>query len=57
MKHAFKLQENNHPLWHLFVCTKCGEYVRISKYEMRRLMKGNWSYGYDFLPPCSRRIR
>ena len=56
MKHAFKLQEIDHPLWHRFMCTNCGEVVRIGKGEMRRLLDGTWRFSPDFLPPCSRRI-
>ena len=57
VKHRLKLQTGNQPLWHRFACANCGDVVRISKYEMRRLLKGNWSYFEDFLPPCSGRIR
>lgn len=56
MKHNFKLHENKYPFWQLFVCANCGEVLRIGKWEMRRLLKGQWIYVKDFLPPCSPRV-
>ena len=53
MKHRFKLQKKKHPLWHFFVCANCGEVVRTTKGETRLLLKGEWRFIDDFLPPCS----
>ena len=53
MKHHLKLQKDKHPLWHRFACANCGEVVRITTGETRLLLKGEWRFGYDFLPPCS----
>ena len=56
MKHAFKLQKNKDPLWHLFTCVNCGTDIRVGKWEASRLLKGERIFDEYFLPSCSPRV-
>lgn len=52
-KHQFRLDKHKHPLWHVFACSVCGELLRISKWDIRRLTTGERIYAHDFLPTCA----